>query len=185
MKILVPMAEGFEEIEFVTVVDILRRAGLDVITAGLKEGLVEGSHKIKAMPDTTLDKIKPEEFDAVVLPGGSPGFINLKNDQRVLRLLRDMNKSGKYVCAICAAPSVLIKAGVLEGRKATVSPAGKEEMKASTQYIDERVVADRKLITSQSPGTAMEFALALVEAFSGEDKMKEIKNQTLAICKGD
>ena len=185
MKILIPMAEGFEEIEFVTVADILRRAGLDVVTAGLAEGLIEGSHKIKMMPDTSLDKIKPEEFDAVVLPGGSPGFINLKNDERVLRILQDMNEAGKYVCAICAAPSVLIKAGVLEGRKATVSPAGREEMKASTEYVDERVVTDRKLVTSQSPGTAMEFALKLVEAFAGLEKMREIKRQTLAIFKGD
>lgn len=185
MKILVPMADGFEEIEFVAVVDILRRAGLDVITAGLKEGLAEGSHKIRMMPDTTLDEIKAEEFDAVVLPGGSPGFINLKNDERILRILQGMNRAGKYVCAICAAPSVLIKAEVLEGRKATVSPAGREEMKASTEYVDERVVADGKLITSQSPGTAMEFALALVEAFAGAEKMREIKRQTLAICEGD
>ncbi len=185
MKILIPLANGFEEIEFVTVADILRRAGLDVVTAGLSEGLVEGSHKIKMMPDTTLDKIKPDEFDAVVLPGGAPGFINLKNDERVLNILQSMNRAGKYVCAICAAPSVLIKAGVLEGRKATVSPSGREEMKASTEYVDERVVADRKLITSQSPGTAMEFALKLVEAFAGQEMMKEIKRQTLAICTGD
>ncbi len=185
MKILIPMADGFEEIEFVTVADILRRAGLDVVTAGLKEGLIVGSHKIKMMPDTTLDRIRPEEFDAVVLPGGAPGFINLKNDERVLKVLQNMNKAGKYVCAICGAPSVLIRAGVLEGRKATVSPAGREEMKASTEYVDERVVADRKLITSQSPGTAMEFALKLVETFAGPEKMKEIKKQMLAICVGD
>lgn len=185
MKVLIPLAEGFEEIEFVTVADILRRAGVDVVVAGLKEGLLEGSHKIRMMPDTTLDRIKPEEFDAIVLPGGAPGFINLKNDERVLGLLREMNRSGKYVCAICAAPSVLIKAGVLEGRKATVSPSGREEMKASTEYVDERVVADRGLVTSQSPGTAMEFALKLVEVFAGEEMMKKVKAQTLAICKGD
>jgi len=182
---LVPMAPGFEEIEFVTVVDILRRAGLDVVTAGLKEGLQEGSHRIKMMPDSALDNIRPDEFDAVVLPGGAPGFINLKNDERVMRILQNMNKAGKYVCAICAAPSVLIKAGVLDGRKATVSPAGREEMKASTEYVDERVVADRKLITSQSPGPAREFALKLVGALAGLEKLKEIKRQTLTICKGD
>jgi 4-methyl-5(b-hydroxyethyl)-thiazole monophosphate biosynthesis len=137
------------------------------------------------MPDTTLDTIDPEKFDAIVLPGGAPGFINLKNDERVMRILRDMNSSGKYVCAICAAPSVLIKAGVIEGRRATVSPSGRDEMKACTEYADERVVADRKLITSQSPGTAMEFALKLVEVFAGPEKMREIKGQTLAICKVD
>ncbi|MFB3764331.1 MAG: DJ-1/PfpI family protein [Methanotrichaceae archaeon] len=107
------------------------------------------------MPDTTLDRIKPEEFDAIVLPGGVPGFINLKSDDRILQ---NLNKAGKYVCSICGAPSVLIKARVLDGWKATISPAGREEIEGSTKYVDERVVADRKLITSQSPGTAMEFA---------------------------
>jgi 4-methyl-5(b-hydroxyethyl)-thiazole monophosphate biosynthesis len=183
MKVLIPLAEGFEEIEFVTVVDILRRSGVEVVAAGLKDGPIEGSHHIMMIPDTILDKINPREFDAIVLPGGSPGFINLKNDERVMKILRDMNSCGRYICAICAAPSVLIKAGVIEGRLATVSPSGREEMKACTQYVDERVVADGKLITSQSPGTAMEFALKLVEAFAGREKMQEIKRQTLAICK--
>ncbi len=100
-------------------------------------------------------------------------------------MVREMDKAGKYVAAICAAPSVLIKAGITKGRRATVSPSGKEEMKASAQYCEDRVVVDKNLITSQSPGTAMEFSLKLVEVMAGEDAMKKVKAQTLAICKGD
>ena len=97
MKILVPLAEGFEEIEAVNVIDILRRADVEVVTAGLKEGLVEGSHKIKVLPDTTLEKIDYRDFDGLVLPGGAPGFVNLGNDERILNMAREMDRAGK-VC---------------------------------------------------------------------------------------
>jgi protein deglycase len=185
IRVIVPLAEGFEETECITVVDILRRAEVEVVTASLKEEIVEGSHKVKLLADTSLDAIDPIKFDAIVLPGGFPGFKNLKEDERVLNMIREMNNKGKYIAAICGAPSVLIKADILRGRKATVNPAGREEMEANANYVDERVVVDGKLITSQSPGTAMEFALTLVEMLVGKDKMKSIKEQTLAICKGD
>jgi 4-methyl-5(b-hydroxyethyl)-thiazole monophosphate biosynthesis len=180
-----PLAEGFEEIEAITVIDILRRADLEVVTAGLKEGPAEGSHKIRVTPDTVLEKIDIGDIDCLVLPGGFPGFVNLGNDERILRMVREMNGAGKYVAAICGAPSVLIKAHVVQGRKATVSPSGKDQMAACAKYCEDRVVVDKNLITSQAPGTAMEFALKLVEVLAGADKMREIKAQTLAICKGD
>ena len=129
-----PLAEGFEEIEAVNVIDILRRADVDVVTAGLKEGLVEGSHKIKVLPDTTLEKIDYRDFDGLVLPGGAPGFVNLGNDERILNMAREMDRAGKIVAAICAAPSVLIKAGVLQGRRATVSPSGKAQVEACANF---------------------------------------------------
>ncbi len=185
MKILVPLAEGFEEIEAVNVIDILRRADVDVVTAGLKEGLVEGSHKIKMLPDTTLEKIDYRDFDGLVLPGGAPGFVNLGNDERILKMAREMDEKGKVVAAICAAPSVLIKAGVLQGRKATVSPSGKSQVQACANFSEERVVVDGNLVTSRSPGTALEFALKLVEVLMGKEKMLEVKAQTLAMCWGD
>jgi protein deglycase len=185
MKILVPLANGFEEIEAVNVIDILRRADVDVVTAGLKEGLVEGSHKIKMQPDTTLEKINYRDFDGLVLPGGAPGFINLGNDERILNMAREMDKAGKVVAAICAAPSVLIKAGVLQGRKATVSPSGKAQVEACANFSEKRVVVDGNLVTSRSPGTALEFALKLAELLAGKEKMEQVKAQTLAICQGD
>ena len=168
MRILVPLAEGFEEIEAICVIDILRRADVDVVTAGLKEGLVQGSHKIKVLPDTTLDKIDYRDYDGLVLPGGAPGFINLGNDERILNMAREMNMAGNVVAAICAAPSVLIKAGVLQGRRATVSPSGKAQVQACAYFSEERVVVDGNLITSRSPGTAL-----------------EVKAQTMAVCQED
>ncbi len=185
MKILVPLAEGFEEIEAVNVIDILRRADVEVVTAGLKTGPVEGSHGIKVIPDTSLDEVDIRDFDGLVLPGGSPGFVNLGNDERILRMAQDMDRAGKHVAAICAAPSVLIKAGVLQGRRATVSPSGKAQVEACAEFCEDSVVVDKNLITSRSPGTAMEFALRLVEALMGEEKMRQIKEQTLAIFKGE
>lgn len=179
MKVLVPLAEGFEEIEFTAIVDILRRAGINVTIAGLKQGLIEGARNVKVMPDTTIDKINAADFDAIVLPGGNPGFVNLGKDQRVLRLIQEMDKAGKYICAICGAPSVLSKAGVIKGRKATIYP-GIAEMLRDATHVNERVVVDGKLITSQGPGTALEFALKLVEALAGEEKTKKIKAETLA-----
>jgi 4-methyl-5(b-hydroxyethyl)-thiazole monophosphate biosynthesis len=185
MRILLPLAEGFEEIEAVNVIDILRRAGLEVVTAGLKDGLVEGSHKIKVLPDTSLNKIDFRDFDGLVLPGGAPGFVNLKNDDRILTMAREMDRSGKIVAAICAAPSVLIKAGVLQGRLATVSPSGKAEVEACATFQEDRVVVDKNLVTSRSPGTALEFALKLVEVLAGRERMLQIKAQTLAVCPGE
>jgi len=185
MRILVPLANGFEEIEAVNVIDILRRADVEVVTAGLEEGLVEGSHKIKVLPDTTLDKIDYRDFDGLVLPGGAPGFVNLGNDERILKMAQEMDAAGKVVAAICAAPSVLIKAGVLQGRRATVSPSGKAQVAACANFSEERVVVDGNLVTSRSPGTALEFALKLVEVLVGKEKMLLVKEQTLAICQGD
>jgi protein deglycase len=185
MKILMPLTEGFEEIEAIAVIDILRRAEIEVVVAGLMEGLVEGAHKVKVLPDTSLEKIDSGDFDGIILPGGYPGYVNLGKDERVLNMVKEMDRAGKYVAAICCAPYVLIKAGVLQGRKATVSPSGKKEVSVSAQYCEDRVVVDKNLITSQSPGTAMEFALKLVEVLVGEEAMRKVKAQTLAICKGD
>ena len=179
MKIIVPLADGFEEIEFSTIVDILRRAGADVITAGLKEGAIEGGHGVKMIPDLSIDKINPDDFDVVVLPGGSPGFANLRKDERVLGLVKKMYDKDKYVTAICGAPSVLSKAGVLKKRKATIHPTCKE-MLGDARYVDERVVIDGKIITSQGPGTAMEFSMKLVEVLFGKEKMEEVNGEVLA-----
>lgn len=180
-RVLVPLAEGFEEIEAVNVIDILRRAGIDVVTAGLKDGLATGSHKIAVLPDTGLNKIDFRDFDGLVLPGGAPGFVNLGNDERILNMAREMDRAGKVVAAICAAPSVLIKAGVLQGRRATVSPSGKAQVQACADFFEERVVVDKNLVTSRAPGTALEFALKLVEVLAGREKMEEIRAQTLAV----
>jgi len=179
MKVVVPLADGFEEIEFSTIVDILRRAGIEVTSAGLTEGLIEGAHGVKVMPDTSTDEIKPGDFDAIVLPGGYPGFVNLGEDERVLNLVKEMDKAGKYVAAICGAPSVLSKVGILKGKRVTIHP-GVKNMLADAQHVEGRVVVDGRFITSQSPGTAMEFAMTLVEVFVGKGKVEEVNSEVLA-----
>ena len=108
MKVIVPLAEGFEEIEFNAIVDILRRAGITVTVAGLKAGATGGGHGIRVIPDTPIDKVDAAEFDAIALPGGAPGYVNLGNDERVLKLVAAMHRAGKYVTAICGAPTVLV-----------------------------------------------------------------------------
>jgi protein deglycase len=185
MKILMPLAEGFEEIEALTVVDILRRADIEVVVAGLKSGPIVGAHKVKVLPDVSLDEIDPNDFDCLVLPGGYPGYVNLEKDNRIIEMIRSMSKEEKWVAAICCAPYVLMTAGILKGKMATISPSGKAKMARCAKYSEERVVVDGKLVTSQSPGTAMEFALMLVKVLAGEELEKQIKQQTLAICKDD
>ena len=179
MKVIVPLAEGFEEIEFSTIVDILRRAGIAVTVAGLKEGVIEGAHGIRLTPDTLIDKVDADDFNVIVLPGGYPGYVNLGTSEKVLKLVTEMHERNKYVTAICAAPSVLAKAGVIQGKRATIFP-GMEDTLAGAQHSQERVVVDGRIITSQGPGTAMEFAIKLVEVLVGKNKAEEVTRSVLA-----
>ena len=173
MKVLVPLAEGFEEIEFSTIVDILRRAGMEVTVAGLKEGAISGAHNVRVTPDTLIDKVSADDFDVIVLPGGNPGYVNLGKSEKVLKLVREMHDRNKYVTAICAAPSVLAKAGVIQGKRVTIFP-GMEDTLTGAQYSKDRVVIDGRIITSQGPGTAMEFAIKLVEVLAGRNRAEEV-----------
>ncbi|MCK4733454.1 MAG: DJ-1/PfpI family protein, partial [Methanophagales archaeon] len=175
MAVVVFLATGFEEIEAMGIVDTLRRAGIEVVIAGLQTGAIEGGHGVKVVPDREIEGINIEDFDAVVLPGGSPGYVNLGNDKRVLDAVRKAFELGKVVAAICAAPSVLAKAGILEGKKATIYP-GLETALAGAKHINERVVVDGKIITSQGPGTALEFGVKLVETLVGEKSARELKD---------
>ena len=168
-SVVVILAPGFEEIEAITVIDVLRRAEVRVTVAGLQAGEITGSHEITVRPDRTLDEVRPEEFDMVVLPGGLPGTDHLREDRRVRAFVRDMAESGKYTCAICAAPTVLEAAGVATGRAVTSHPIVQEDMKG-LDYREDRVVVDGSVVTSRGAGTAMEFALELVRILVGTDK---------------
>jgi 4-methyl-5(b-hydroxyethyl)-thiazole monophosphate biosynthesis len=171
---LMLFAEGSEELEAVTVVNILRRAGVSVTLAGLTAGVLRGSRGVMLQPDTTLDAVLHQDFDMVVLPGGQPGTNHLKADARVLQLVQRMAEQGKYVTAICAAPAVLAMAGLLDGRKATCFPACLDDFpRVSVQNA--AVVEDGKFITSRGPGTAMDFALTLVERLVGHAKQLEVE----------
>jgi len=173
-SVLVIFAEGSEELEAVTVVDILRRAGVTVTLAGLNEGALRGSRGTQLLPDTTLDEAVKRDYDMVVLPGGQPGTNNLKADARVLNLLKQMAQQGRYVAAICAAPSVLATAGLLDGKQATSFPGALDPF-SQVKRLPAAVAEDGKLITSRGPGTAMDFALTLVERLTGKDKRMEVE----------
>ncbi len=175
-RVLIPMAQGCEELETVTVIDLLRRAQIEVVTAGLEEGPVRGSRGTVIVPDTVLGAVLDEEFDMVVLPGGLPGAHHLDEDERVHRLLRRHQAEGRFAAAICAAPKVLANAGLLEGKSATSYP-GVVTMEdfPEVKVLDVPVVVDGKVITSRGPGTAMDFALQLIESLVGRAKRDEVE----------
>ena len=174
-KVLVPLAQGCEEIEVVTIIDLLRRAKIEVVSAGLEDQPVTASRGVRLIADTTLDEALGQEFDMIVLPGGMPGMTHLKNDHRIIALLQKMAGDGKYTCAICAAPAVLAEAGLLEGKSATSHPGFLDKMNLpSVAYKDDPVVRDGKVITSRGPGTAMDFALELIEVLAGKAKRDEV-----------
>lgn len=171
---LVLFADGSEELEAVTIVNILRRAGVTVTLAGLTAGPLRGARAVTIMPDTTLDAVLHGSFDMVVLPGGQPGTRHLQGDARVLNLVKQMAGQGKYVAAICAAPSVLASAGLLDGKRATCFPTCLDNF-PNVDLQTSAIVEDGKLITSRGPGSAMDFALILVERLAGTAKRNEVE----------
>ena len=172
-RILVPLAEGFEEIEAVTIVDVLRRAELEVTVAGLVPGPVRGSHGIPVTPDAHLGDLDTLTFTMVVLPGG-PGTKNLAQDERVLAVVRRLAAEGQRTAAICAAPLVLHAAGVIEGVPVTSHPSVRGKLPGAIVRDRPRVVRSGPIVTSQGAGTAMEFALALVADLRGEARAAEL-----------
>lgn len=175
-RVLVPLAQGCEELEAVTVIDLLRRAQIEVVTAGLTEGPVRGSRETVLVPDTILDAVMDEDFDMIVLPGGLPGARNLDEDERVHSLLRRYGERHRFTAAICAAPKVLANAGLLDGKSATSYPgAVTAEDFPKVELIDTPVVVDGKVITSRGVGTAMDFALQLIELLAGKAKRDQVE----------
>lgn len=179
-RVLVPLAPGFEEIEAVTVIDILRRADVHVTVAGTLAGSITGSRGVVITPDATLDAVTDAPFDMVVLPGGGPGTEALRRDPRVASLLTRHADRGEWIAAICAAPTVLADAGLLAGRRVTSFPSVQSQLSAA-DYRTDRVVVDGRIITSRSPGTALEFALALVEHLVGLSVSRRIAGDVLAL----
>ena len=174
--VLVPLAQGSEELEAVTIIDVLRRAEINVITASLDGNTITASRGVKLVADTSLDKVVNQEFDMIVLPGGVAGATHLDEDERIHRILKKMSQDGKYTAAICAAPKVLANAGLLEGKMATSYPGFIDKMDLpQTRVLEDTVVIDDKVITSRGPGTAMDFALALVEKLSGKEKRDTVE----------
>ncbi len=175
--VLVPLAPGCEELEAVTIVDLLRRAGIEVVTAGLQSGTVRGSRGTMLVPDATLDEALDGDYDMVVLPGGQPGARNLEHDPRIALLLRRMAQQKKFTAAICAAPKVLAAAGLLDGKHATAYPGTLDPTHYPRVHLEQlAVVTDGKVVTSRGPGTAMDFALELIELLAGAKVRAEVED---------
>ncbi len=171
-RVLVILAPGFEEVEALTPVDILRRAGADVTVAGTVDGVIVGRNDVKVLADLSLDRVD-DDFDMLVLPGGAAGTENLKSDERVRRMIRRHDERGSFIAAICAAPAILSEMGITEGRKVTSHPSVQAQFHRE-RYSEERVVVDGNIVTSRAPGTAMEFAFRLVELLYDGEKVKEV-----------
>ena len=175
-KVAVLLAEGFETIEALTTVDILRRAGIICNTFSIKELEVTTSHNITIKADKILSD-EVYDYDAVVLPGGMPGAVNLRDDERVINLLKEFNSKNKIIAAICAGPISLGKAGISEGKNVTCYP-GFEEQLGNCNYQKELVVIDRNIITGRGPAAAIPFAFEILKQIAPE-KVDEIKKAML------
>jgi 4-methyl-5(b-hydroxyethyl)-thiazole monophosphate biosynthesis len=177
---VVILADGFEEIEAVTPIDVLRRAGVDVTTVGLTAPTVTGAHGIEIAVDRALDALAVEP-DLVVLPGGLPGATNLGASQAVVDLLRRQHAAGRMIAAICAAPAFApVEAGILDGRRATCYPSFESRFPKTVTAVDDRVVIDGNLVTSRGPGTALDMALTLVELLVGAAEATKLRAGMLA-----
>jgi 4-methyl-5(b-hydroxyethyl)-thiazole monophosphate biosynthesis len=177
-KVLVYLAPGFEEIEAVTMIDLLRRADIDVTVAGLEEGSITGSHGISILSDVNYETIDVDNFDYLLLPGGQPGTNNLKNNQKVLDSVKKFQNENKLIGAICAAPTVLHEAGILNNKRVTSYPSEKDVFSTS-QYETSPVVKDGNIITSRGVGTAIDFALDLIGEIKGDDIKRETATKIL------
>lgn len=178
--VLVPLADGFEEIEAVTIIDVLRRAQIEVILCSLDREMVTGAQGIEFRANKSLSEVENKLFDAVILPGGLAGTKNLLASEIIEKIIKTHQANSKYIAAICAAPLVLSKAGILEEKTATSYPGFEDKFPSSTTKSTDRVVQDGKLITSRGPGTAMEFSLKLVELLLDTETAIELKSRLLA-----
>ncbi|HSH84732.1 MAG TPA: DJ-1 family glyoxalase III [Guyparkeria sp.] len=176
---LILLAPGFEDLEAITTIDILRRGGVQVEVLALHAGEVTATHGTTVVTDSNLGLLREDRvFDAIVLPGGQPGTNNLVADKRVLKRLQDQSVAGRWIGAICAAPKVLAAAGLLKGRRITHYPGSLTETETrGAEVVDEPVVVDGNLITGRSPGAAIDFALALVEHLVDRETRDSVEAQ--------
>jgi 4-methyl-5(b-hydroxyethyl)-thiazole monophosphate biosynthesis len=173
-KVLIPLAEGFEEIEALATADILRRAGIEVVLAGIPGTMIKGRSGVKVVADTRIDEINHNEFDCIVLPGGDPGYVNLGKSKKVIEIINDFNSKGKSIAAICASPSILAKQGILDNRRATIYPGMEREIPRPRPAS---VVTDGHITTSQGPGTSIDFALEIVKNLLGSGQAEKVKRE--------
>lgn len=171
--IYVLLADGFEEIEALTPIDILRRCGEDVKTAGVLGKVASGSHNIKVEADILINDINKNDMTALIVPGG-PGYTNIENSTEATELIKYAAENGILLCAVCAAPSILGKLGILEGKKATCFPGYEKDLKGAV-LSSEKAVFDGNIITGKGAGAAAEFGFLIAEKTAGVKKAEEIR----------
>ena len=170
-KVGILLADGFEDIEALTVLDVIRRAGITCDLISIKNEFVKSSHDLLVKSDKILNE--KMEYDLIVLPGGLPGATNLRDDERVINLLKKQNEEGKLIAAICAGPIALGKAGLTEGRNITSYPGYENEL-PNCKYVENDVVVDNNIITSRGPATSMIFSYKLLEILGEKEKAENI-----------
>lgn len=171
--VLVPLANGVEEMEAVIIIDVLRRAQWSVVSAGIDDGMITASRGVRLVPDKPWADIDPSAFDILMIPGGGPGVDRLLREPRLLDAIRSFQRAGKWIGAVCAGPLTLQAAGILNGKRATCHPGVADKFTA-TARLNDRVVVDGRIVTSQGPGTSMEFALTLVRLVDGDEKARAL-----------
>lgn len=173
------LADGFEEIEALCTLDFLRRAGVETTTVGVSGKVANGSHKIPVVCDITEDELDlNSDFEMVILPGGMPGSVNLDKSVVVEKMINRAVKEGKFVCAICAAPFILGKRGILKGKRATCYPGFENEL-VGAELVNDGVVRDGKIITGRAMGSSHDFALEIIEALCGKEMRRKLKDSVL------
>ena len=171
------LGTGFEETEAIAPLDLLRRAGVEILTVGINGKTISGSHNIKVEADITIGQMDLTDVEMVIIPGGMGGVASLRASEAALEALKFAWENGKFVAAICAGPTVLADLGITDGLKATCYPGQEENMGSALMQVNAAVVTDGRLITGTSAGCAIPFGLALVEALKGKDTAETIKNQ--------
>lgn len=171
------LGTGFEETEAIAPLDLLRRAGVEILTVGINGKTVSGSHKIKVEADITIGEMDLTDVEMVIIPGGLGGVVSLRASEAALDALKFAWENGKYVAAICAGPTVLADLGITDGLRATCYPGQEEHMGSALMQENAAVVTDGRLITGTSAGCAIPFGLALVEALKGKEIAETIKKQ--------
>jgi 4-methyl-5(b-hydroxyethyl)-thiazole monophosphate biosynthesis len=179
-KLAIFLAEGYEEIEALTVVDLCRRCGLTIdMVSVTQEKMTKGSHGIAVEADKTIDAIDWDSYDMLVLPGGMPGTLNLEACEELMSQVDRFYEAGKYIGAICAAPSIFGHRGLLKGRKACCYPSFESHLEGA-DVAEDSVCKDGHVVTSRGMGTAIDFGLAIVEIFCGSEKAYELRNGIIA-----
>lgn len=178
-KALILLAHGFEEVEALTPIDFLRRAGVDLLIAGVGGKTIRSSRGVGVVCDALVKDLDAYDFDALILPGGMPGAKNIRESSAAEKCIRSMHRDGRILAAICAAPAVVLDSlGLLEGKRASCYPGFEKQFQGAI-FTPERVVWDGNILSSRGPGTAAEFSLALISSLCGEEEAEAIRKKTL------